>query len=386
MRILFCTNSLGAKGGIEKVTIVKANALADIKGNKVAVCFTDRGSYPWDVIHPISEKVQIKDLGVTFWDLCPLNFMNIFIKAPIKYLRLRKALKACILDFCPDIVISTGSYEKYALASIKLAHLLGKRCCKVREYHFCSNYRDYLPVKSWFSKVVSIFEYGVLGRMFDMNFLLTREDMERNFPNRKGYDYMYNPLTFTIPKSLPIAKRDKAVIMVGRLTDQKNVQAVIRIWASIIDDFSGWRLRIVGDGELRQELVELTSSLGVTDSVDFLGFRKDLPNLLSSCRLLVVTSKYEGFGLNIVEAMACGTVPVAYRTPYGPADIISDGVDGMLVDYLNEDMFAFVLKTLMASSKKLENMSEAAKRRAKDYCVDAIASQWMSKFEEILNV
>lgn len=111
MRILFCTNSLGAHGGIERVTIVKANAFAEIPGNEVAVCFTDKGTYPDDTIHPISDKVRVIDLGVTFWDLYPLNLKNLMVTAPMKLYRLRKAIRKAILDFKPDVVITISGYE-----------------------------------------------------------------------------------------------------------------------------------------------------------------------------------------------------------------------------------------------------------------------------------
>lgn len=385
MRILFCTNSLGAQGGIEKVTIVKANAFAEINNNEVAICFTDRGSYPYNLIHPLSEKLKVIDLGVPFWDLNPLNIKNIFVKAPRKFLKLRKAMKKCILNFRPDIVITTGSYEKYALATIRTHTLLGKPCAKIREYHFGSNYRDYLPLKSKISAMCAVFEHRVLGSMFDMNFLLTREDLETHFHGKKRYDFMYNPVTFSPQPRVPLDERDKSVIVVCRLTDQKNVQATIRAWASIKKDVSGWILRIVGDGDMFHELIRLVSILGVEDSVDFLGFRKDVPDLMRRSRILAMTSKYEGFGLNIVEAMACGTVPVAYRTPYGPADIITDGVDGILVDYWNEEKFAVALRNLILSPERMEEMSIAAMRRAQDFYIHEITSRWMVKFDNIVN-
>lgn len=132
------------------MTIVKANALASISGNEVEVCFTDKGTYPDDMIHSLSEKVMVTDLRVPFWDLYPLSLKNLTICTPRKFRTLRKALKKTIPDFLPDIVITTGRYEKYALATICPVSLLCT-CAKVREYHFNSNYRDFLPHKSWIS-------------------------------------------------------------------------------------------------------------------------------------------------------------------------------------------------------------------------------------------
>lgn len=367
------------------MTIVKANVFAEMECNEVAVCFTDKGTYPDDVIHPLSDKVRVIDLGVPFWDLHPLNLRNLLTSAPRKFLKLRKALKNVIRGFHPDIVITTGSYEKYALATIRPSTLLGKPCAKVREYHFNSNYRDFLPVKSQISSLAAYFENKVLSRMFDMNYLLTREDLETNFKSRKGFDFMYNPVTFHHSPYLPMSERDKTVIVVSRLTDQKNVHAIIRAWSAIKYDIPGWRLRIVGDGDQRQELESLANKLGVSDTVEFLGFRKDVQELMTQSRILAMASKYEGFGINIVEAMACGTVPVSYRTPYGPSDIINHGEDGFLVDYMYEEKLATTLRGLIVTSDRAERMSRAAVERAKDFAPDRICSLWMGKYCKLLD-
>lgn len=384
MRILFCTNSLGAKGGIEKVTIVKANTFADMEGVEVAVAFTDRGTYPHDLIHPLSPKVRVIDLGVPFWDLYPLNFKNLLVVAPRKFSGLRKAIKRAIVDFRPDIVVTTGTYEKYALATIRPSKLLRKPSAKVREYHFNSNYRKLALRKSAIGAIAETIEDRMFGWLFDMNYLLTREDWEKNFKGRKKFDYQHNPVTYTAGDRIPMSGRDKTVAVVCRLTHQKNVPATIRAWAAIKDHAPEWKLRIVGDGEDRRELEELTRQLDATDSVEFMGFRKDVPEILSHSRILAVTARYDGLSLNIVEAMAAGTVPVSYRTPYGPTDVITDGVDGVLVDYMDEGQMATALLHLIQDEERTEAMSTKAVERARDFSTEKIAVQWMEKYKALL--
>lgn len=117
MRILFCVNSLGATGGIQRVTIVKANALAEIPGNEVAICYTDKGTFP-KTIHPLSPKVKIFDLGTPYWEFTSLK--KILLSFLPTVLATRRALKKLFISFIPDIVITTGTYEKFALASLCL--------------------------------------------------------------------------------------------------------------------------------------------------------------------------------------------------------------------------------------------------------------------------
>lgn len=383
MKILFCTNSLGAVGGLERVTIVKANAFAEIPGNEVVVCYTDKGTYPEDTIHPVSDKVHTIDLGVSFWDLHPLNLKNLIITAPKKFFKLRRRLKQVISESKPDVVITTGSYEKYALATLSPNRLTGHPSVKIREFHFNSNYRKYVSQSGLF-RVVEWFEHNFLGRMFDMNYLLTKEDKDKNFHSNSKYDFMHNPCSFFYREIIQTDRED-IVVALGRLSAEKNIASLLRIWHRVHERIDGWRLMIVGDGNERAMLTAMCDKLGISDSVSFVGYRKDVSDILSRCRILAMTSKYEGFGLNIIEAMSEGVVPISYRTPYGPADIISDGKDGILVDYMDEEQFAEKLESMMSDRKRIEQMGEAARIRAKDFAVDKIIDMWMKKYRQLLD-
>ncbi len=381
MRILICTNSIGARGGIERVTIIKANQFAEMDGVEVALCFTDKGTYPSYMIHPISPAVKIIDCGVTFWDLHPLSLNNILYNVPKKLLSLRKSIVRIIADFMPDVVVTTGSYEKYALATINPSKVTGRPCIKIREYHFNSNYRRFIN-RTFISEVAELFECKVLCKLYDMNYLLTKEDLVKNFDGYNNFDYQYNPLSF---KCKYDNNRENIVIASGRLVEQKNFSALIRIWASIADKANGWQLWIAGEGEQREMLQELAKSLGVNSNIKFLGFCNDMSRVFSTGKILALTSKYEGFGVSIIEAMACGVVPVSYRTPYGPSDIISHGKNGMLVDYMDEQQFADALLLLMQDQDLINKMQKSAKIRAEDFAPEKIANQWIEKYKRILN-
>lgn len=385
MKILICTNSLGAKGGLEKITIVKANALADIEGNEVAMCFTDKGSYPEDTIHPVSPKLRIYDLGVPFWDLHPLSLKNMLITAPKKFIALRKAMRRVIADFSPDVVITTGSYEKFGVASLNPAKITGHPAVKIREFHFSSNYRRYID-NLRFPQVAEFVDLKILPRFFDKYFLLTKEDYDTNFSGNPKYDYVNNPSTFNKVEDLPPwHTRDRKVITVARLEYQKNIEAMLRVWAMVAPCCPGWSLEIAGEGSMRNMLENLASELGISDCVKFLGFRKDVFDMLVRSRIFLLTSRYEGFPLVIPEAMSAGTVPVSFRLPYGPADIIVDGVSGVLVEYNDERVMADRLIALMNDEDMQVRMSLAACKRVEDFSLDSIVSQWIDKYKDLLS-
>lgn len=380
MKILICTNSIGANGGIERVTIVKANAFAEMDGIEVAICYTDRGTYPHHTIHPLSSAVKVIDTGVSFWDLNPLSIRNIFCTAPIKFLRLRKSIIRIICEYRPDVVVSTGSYEKYAIGCINLSKILDKPAIKIREYHFNSDYRKYIT-PSLLASVAAFFEDKILSRNFDMNYLLTKEDLIVNHEGQANFSYQYNPLPLNNRK--PEKKRN-VVLAVGRLVEQKNFSSLIRVWGSISYMTKDWQLWIAGEGEQRSQLADMAERMGVADSVRFLGFCKNMEEVYSLSKICALTSKYEGFGVCLIEAMAHGAVPISYRTPYGPSDIITDDVNGILVDYLDEHQFGERLLTLIRDNDKLDKMSQKSIERSMDFATESISKQWIDYYRNLI--
>jgi len=201
MKILYCINTIGVIGGTERVTIVKANALADIDGMEVGICFTDRGDYP-HTVHPLSPKVKIFDLGTPYWDLDSLW------KVATGYLRKvydgHRALRKVIDNFQPDILVTTGGNERHfvTLTSRKVPYttIFGDhRLRKIREFHFASTYEllEATGPASWVKAQANrLIQKHIVSRFFDKTYLLTRRDLDTNFKGCPRYDSMPNPSTY----------------------------------------------------------------------------------------------------------------------------------------------------------------------------------------------
>lgn len=389
MRILFCTNSLGAVGGIERVTIVKANALAELEGNEVGICFTDRGTYPQMTMYPLSPRVHVYDLETPYW-----NFVSI-AKLAIGFLpmmlRTRKAICRLVSDFKPDVVITTGSYEKYALATISdkiLSRLAGHKCIKIREYHFNSGYRRFLRagrLGTLATRIVESFENHILSRSFDKSFLLTQQDFVENLHENPRFDVMPNPSTFSENEGLEELCRNKIVLSAGRLTYQKNYEALVEIWSMIAKSFPDWKLRIVGSGNKRSTLVELADSLGVGNSVEFPGFSSDVEREMKEASIFALTSRFEGYVLVLPEAKACGLPIVSFDTPYSPSEIVRDGIDGFIVPCGDKARFAEALVKLMSDEELRRRMGERGLEDLARFDVKEICRRWMEKYRGLLD-
>ncbi|MFC4243677.1 glycosyltransferase family 4 protein [Gryllotalpicola reticulitermitis] len=122
------------------------------------------------------------------------------------------------------------------------------------------------------------------------------------------------PLGTRLPESVvPAERRERTILLAQRLEPEKRGDIAVRAWAASGLAREGWRLAVAGAGSLQGELAALAASLGVGEATDFLGYRSDVPELLSRAGLFLAPCPIEGFGLSVVEAMAAGTPVVAAR-------------------------------------------------------------------------
>lgn len=170
--------------------------------------------------------------------------------------------------------------------------------------------------------------------------------------------------------------------MIARLAYQKRVEDAVRAIATASETEPGIHLDIYGDGDERDRLLKLRTELNATSALDFHGHVSNAKAAFKSASFSVLTSRFEGQGLAILESMAAGCIPIAYDIPYGPADIIDHGVNGFLVRAGDVDELASTLtRVTRMSRRKLKRMRENALIRASDYFQGPIVERW----GEVLN-
>lgn len=342
---------------------------------EVACAYTDKGKFP-QAQYPLSDKVTTFDLDVHTWEIH--GSMTCMLKK--FFPRIRKMLsgfRLIIGQWRPDIVVSVGSYEKYAIPLL-FKKAGGKKFKTLREYHFASNYRCNDAIKPLQARFLTWIDQRVIPRLYDSNCLLTEADMNDNFPDRPSrMRVVPNPITCRIPDGCP-SERENTVVFVGRLAFEKNPELLLEVWEKV--KRNGWKLRIVGDGEYRKKIKQLISNKNLGDSVELAGWVSDVTAELQKAKIFMLTSRYEGFGLALLEAMANGVVPVSMNCPYGPSDIISNGVDGFLVENRDVNVMAQRITALMDDSAMFSRMSEAALRRSRDFSIEKIAARWVEEY------
>ena len=378
MKIVYCLNSIRYLGGIQRVTVVKANALAEIEENEVYIIVTDNQNGV--ITEPLSSKVHLIDLGINYYEDDYKSRWNVLKGIFIKRREHKKRLTPLLNEIQPDIVISVGQSEKNMIPSIK-----GK-WKTIREFHFVKDYR-LRQAKSFFDKMLAWggnwYDFHFKIREYDQIVTLTYEDKETNWKGWKNVSVIPNPSTFHTDHTSSLS--EKKVISVGRLTSQKNYTSLIRAFKNVTEKHSDWILEIYGDGPQEVELKSLITQLNLEKHVFLKGFSSNIKEVMTNASIFALSSVFEGFGLVIVEAMACGLPIVSYACPCGPKDIITEGKDGFLVEVNDEMALANKINILIENEELRKQMSNAAKIKADQYNIENITSMWINLFTKLQN-
>ena len=378
MKIVYCLNSIRYLGGIQRVTVVKANALAEIEENEVYIIVTDNKNGV--ITEPLSPKVHLIDLDINYYEDDYKSRWNVLKGIFIKRREHKKRLTSVLNEIQPDIVISVGQSEKNTIPSIK-----GK-WKTIREFHYTKDYR-FNHAHSIFDKILAywgnIYDYSFKIKKYDHIVTLTQEDKNTNWKGWENVSVIPNPSTFQTNKTSTL--NEKKVISVGRLAAPKNYASLIRASKNVADKHPDWILEIYGDGPQEVELKSLITQLNLEKHVFLKGFSSNVKDVMTNASIFALSSMFEGFGLVIVEAMACGLPVVSYVCPCGPKDIITEGKDGFLVEVNDEMTLANKINILIENEELQKQMSDAVIIKAEKYKIENITSMWMNLFTKLQN-
>lgn len=366
MRIVYCINCLTV-GGIEAITVAKANLLSG-KGNQVWIitCCETSPRSPF----PLSEKVTLCGLGLPVFYKFPWNLFYIGFSV-------KKKLRGLLREIEPDIVVSADSIDKWLVPARKPSWSL------IREIHSFHDYR-WMVTGSLMHKMIVRFgeflDYTLIKR-YDRIVILTEEDYDGYWKRKTKVCVIPDFCRFTRGK---ISRQvNKRIIAVGRLADEKDYPSLLRVARIVFDRYPDWCLDILGEGDERPVIESLIKRYSLQDNVFLHGAQTNVQDWMAESSILVLTSKYEGFAMVLVEAMTCGLPVVSYACPVGPKDIISDGVDGFLVPPGDEEAFASRICELIEDEPMRNRMGLAAIKKAERFNPNTVITQWIDLFKQL---
>ncbi len=381
MRVVYLIAGTYRPGGMERVLAGKANWLVRQGVAEVLIVTTDqRGQKPF---FELDQRIRQTDLDINYEQNNGASFLNKLVCYPFKQIRHRHRLAMLLRSEKPDVVISMFCNDASFLPRIKD----GSR--KILEIHF-SRYKRlqygrkgmWALADKWRCK-----NDKRIAARFDKFVVLTHED--------SGYWNAGTPMRniCVIPNSRtfqPLKDRDTSVchntvLAVGRYNTQKAFDRLIDVWAGVCsskDYPGGWKLRIVGDGELRDELQHKIESLGLSNSVLLGGAETEMQSVYSGSDIYAMTSLYEGLPMVLLEAQAAGLPIVSMACKCGPRDVVTDGKDGFLVPEGGVGAMAQRLLLLMNDSDLRESMGQAALRGSDRFDQEIIMWKWVSLLRE----
>jgi glycosyltransferase involved in cell wall biosynthesis len=185
-----------------------------------------------------------------------------------------------------------------------------------------------------------------------------------------------------IPNALPELKGGTAdpaatvVVAAGRLSTQKGFDLLLQAWEPVAAARPDWRLRIYGRGHLRASLEATIAARGLAASVSLMGVTRDIGAALAGGSVFVLSSRHEGFGMVLIEAMSKGLAVVSFDCPHGPSDIISDGRDGLLVPGGDVAALTAALLRVTEDEELRRRLGAAGVETAKRYDPAEIVARW----------
>lgn len=358
---------------------VRANMLVKHGYEVIMLTYEQNGEpYPY----PLLPQVECMDLGVRLYNAYKTNILLRPLKKWLLRRQLSKAIRMFLTEQKPDIVVCTDkdSNEQNALSRARSTEKI------VIEAH-TGMIDHWMQVRQTTSRLrhrLALFNLRKLQRAashFDVLVALTADDARCWSPFVK---------TVVIPNYCPnnpdnfadLEVEKKRVIAVGRLNPQKGQDLLLQAWTQVERQHPDWHLDIFGDGSEKESLLAQLSQLEL-HGVTLHASTPDIYAQYVASDFLVCSSRWESFGLILIEAMSCGLPVVSFDCDNGPRNIIKNGEDGLLAEKGNVDDLARKIIQLIEHPEQRQEMGRQARQNVKRFHQDTVFRQYTDLYQRL---
>lgn len=361
MNICFFTGNMGAVGGTEKMTQLLSAELCKNKNDNIFVLTkSNKNVKPYFTLDE-SVKYSILDNGKYIKILSLIK--DVFLLA--NYIKNNK------IDVLINVDVSLGVF------SLPLKML----CPKLKQIyweHFCVLYNiNNKRTNSLRKKALKQGDAYVVLTPEDKEQLINTNEIIRakllNIPNISTYeisDAEYN-------------LNSKIIVSVGNLIKVKGFDLAIQAAVKVFKKHPDWCWHIYGDGSDRDYFKKKVIELSLEKNIKFMGRSTNLEKVYSDSAIFVLPSRSEGFGLVLIESQAHHLPTVAFDVPFGPRNVISDAVNGFLLEPFDTDMLADAICKLIENDSLRKKFSDNATKDLYKYKAETVAKQWENLFQQI---
>lgn len=378
MKLLIIHRSFALVGGAERVIIDKANYLSQ-EGHQLMLVSYEQGQHP--LPYELDANVQYEDLDCRFFTLSKYSVferMYHFFRLKRKF---KRELHNVINIFNPDVVVLASDWQKLINSVVDAAGTIPV----IAEFH---NAYDYImrkvgisenSIKKYTSRWYSMRTLKGLRRCAKM-VVLTESDARCWRQHFDNVCVIPNPVTIYPDVVDDIPKDNGRIIFVGRFNYEKRIDRLVMAFSMIADRYPMWHVDIFGEGNEKQNLLRLIKKMNLENRVIIHEPTREIYDEYKRSEMLVLCSEHEARPLVLVEAMSCGIPCVSLDCPYGPREIITDGVTGLLaLDGDIEDL-ARKIEWMIVHEDERKKMGRSAREDAAKYKMAVIMQDWIKLY------
>lgn len=394
MKICFLTDSIFSLGGVQRVVSVLANELQ--KQHDVEIlCIDDK--------FPIDRNMYNLNISIPINFNPSLNSKHFYLKLPYRILREFNNISGFLnnkitVDLLREVIYPKCIQKKYikylnskeydviiaveGFYSLLLGTISEKLDAKTIGWQH-NSYDAYLRNKDkYYWQQDELFK-KYIPELYKC-IVLTKEDKKLYKANLNvDCEFIYNPISFECQEKHNYTSKN--IIAVGRLSEAKGFDMLIKAFSIVNKEKRDWTLKIVGDGPEKMNLIKIIEKYNLKDNVFLVGPSNNVKDHYLESSIFISSSRWEGFGLVVIEAMECGLPVIAFENS-GPKEIIDkDGVNGILVNKNDINKLAENIILLIDNEEKRKNISIQSKKRAQDFNIKKIIFEWEKILKELHN-